>query len=90
MYELALFLPREDGLYEKCEEEHVQKAYSIEEVKAMIAKAGMELVAVYDAYTQTPGDENCERLTFIAREHGKSAENDYHGNIPERARHTEE
>ena len=56
----------------------------------MIAKAGMELVAVYDAYTQTPGDENCERLTFIAREHGKSAENDYHGNIPERARHTEE
>ena len=90
MYELALFLPREDGLYEKCEEEHVQKAYSIEAVKAMIGKAGMELVAVYDAYTHTPGDENCERLTFIAREHGKSAENDYHGNIPERARHTEE
>ena len=90
VYELALFLPREDGLYEKCEEEHVQKAYSIEEVKVMIAKAGMELVAVYDAYTHTPGDENCERLTFIAREHGKSAENDYHGNIPERARHTEE
>ena len=90
VYELALFLPREDGLYEKCEEEHVQKAYSIEEVKVMIAKAGMELVAVYDAYTHTPGDENCERLTFIAREHGKSAENDYHGNIPERTRHTEE
>ena len=90
VYELALFLPREDGLYEKCEEEHVQKAYSIEAVKAMITKAGMELVAVYDAYTHTPGDENCERLTFIAREHGKSAENDYHGNIPERARHTEE
>ena len=85
VYELALFLPREDGLYE-----HVQKAYSIEEVKVMIAKAGMELVAVYDAYTHTPGDENCERLTFIAREHGKSAENDYHGNIPERTRHTEE
>lgn len=47
-------------------------------------------MAVYDAYTHTPGDENCERLTFIAREHGKSAENDYHGNIPERTRHTEE
>ena len=56
----------------------------------MIEKAGMELVAVYDAYTRNPGDENCERLTFIAREHGKSAENEYHGRIPERAGHTEE
>ena len=90
VYELALFLPREDGLYEKCEEEHVQRAYSIETIKRMIEKAGMELVAVYDAYTRNPGDENCERLTFIAREHGKSAENEYHGRIPERAGHTEE
>lgn len=84
VYELALFLPREDGLYEKCEEEHVQKAYSIEAIKAMIAKAGMELVAVCDAYTHNPGDENCERLTFVAREHGKSAQNGYHGRIPEK------
>ena len=79
VYELALFLPREDGLYEKCEEEHVQKAYSIEAIKAMIVKAGMELVAVCDAYTHNPGDENCERLTFVAREHGKSAQHGYHG-----------
>ena len=78
VYDLTLFLPREDGLYEKCEEEHVQKAYSIEAIKAMIVKAGMELVAVYDAYTHNPGDENCERLTFVAREHGKSAQNGYH------------
>ena len=84
VYELALFLPREDGLYEKCEEEHVQKAYSIEAIKAMIVKAGMELVAVCDAYTHNPGDENCERLTFVAREHGKSAQNGYHGRIPEK------
>ena len=86
VYELALFLPREDGLYEKCEEEHVQKAYSIEAIKAMIVKAGMELVAVCDAYTHNPGDENCERLTFVAREHGKSAQNGYHGRIPENER----
>ena len=84
VYELALFLPREDGLYEKWEEEHVQKAYSIEAIKAMIVKAGMELVAVCDAYTHNPGDENCERLTFVAREHGKSAQNGYHGRIPEK------
>ena len=71
-------------MYEKCEEEHVQKAYSIEAIKAMIVKAGMELVAVCDAYTHNPGDENCERLTFVAREHGKSVQNGYHGKIPEK------
>ena len=32
VYDLTLFLPREDGLYEKCEEEHVQRAYSIETI----------------------------------------------------------
>lgn len=85
VYELALFLPREDGLYEKCEEEHVQRAYSLDRIKEMIDKAGMELVAVYDAYTCEPADENSERLTFVVREHGKTAENDYHGSIPERA-----
>ena len=85
VYELALFLPREDGLYEKWEEEHVQRAYPLDVIKGMIEKAGMDLVAVYDAYTRNPGDENSERLTFIVREHGKSAENDYHGIIPERA-----
>ena len=53
-------------------------------IKAMIVKAGMELVAVCDAYTHNPGDENCERLTFVAREHGKSAQNGYHGRIPEK------
>ncbi len=37
-----------------------------------------------DAYTHNPGDENCERLTFVAREHGKSAQNGYHGRIPEK------
>ena len=45
---------------------------------------GMELVAVCDAYTHNPGAENCERLTFVAREHGKSAQNGYHGRIPEK------
>lgn len=84
VYELALFLPREDGLYEKCEEEHVQRAYPLERIKEMIAKAGMELEAVYDAYTCEPADENSERLTFVVREHGKTAENDYHGSIPVR------
>lgn len=72
-YELALFLRREDGLYEKSEEYHYQRAYSLESVKEMIAKAGMELLAVYDAYTLEPVQPDSGRWTFIAREKGKQA-----------------
>lgn len=84
VYELALFLPREDGLYEKCVEEHYQRAYPVDKIRKMIEKSGMELVAIYDAYTNNPPKADSERLTFIAREHGKSAENHYMGKIPEK------
>ena len=71
IYELAVFLPREDGLYEKCEELHCQKAYEQSEIEALIAEAGMELVAVYDAYTMNPASKDSERLFFVAKEKGK-------------------
>ena len=70
-YELALFIPREDGLYEKDEEVHYQRAYSLEKIKELIGKAGMELLAVYDAYTLEPPKEDSGRLTFVVRENGK-------------------
>lgn len=72
VYGLTLFLPREDGLYEKSEEEHYQKAYTREEICSFIEKAGMKLLAVYDAYTLKEPREDSERLTFIAQECGKS------------------
>lgn len=72
VYELALFLPREDGLYEKSEEYHYQRAYTREEITEMLRCAGLELLAVYDGYTTEAPRADSERLTFIAREHGKS------------------
>lgn len=71
-YELAVFLPREDGLYEKAEEVHCQKAYPREEIEELIREAGMDLLAVYDAYTGKAASEESERLFFIAREKGKA------------------
>lgn len=75
VYGLTLFLPREDGLYEKSEEEHVQRAYPREMIEELIEKSGLRLLAVYDAYTlKEPGKES-QRLTFIAQEQGKSWDN---------------
>lgn len=74
IYELAVFLPREDGLYEKCEELHCQKGYEQKEVEKLLEEAGMELIGVFDAYTDKPASPDSERLLFAAREQGKKAE----------------
>ncbi|HJD26687.1 MAG TPA: class I SAM-dependent methyltransferase [Candidatus Blautia intestinipullorum] len=73
-YELAVFLPREDGLYEKCEELHCQRGYEKAEIEKLLKEAGMEIEGVYEAYTDKPASKDSERLLFIAKEHGKQIE----------------
>lgn len=70
-YDLSIFVEEESGLYRKYEETHFQKAYEIERVKELIKEAGMEVVAVYDAFTKNPPKKDSERVYFIAREQGK-------------------
>ena len=70
-YDLTLFIREEDGRYGKYEETHYQRAYELETVKKAIAKGGMELVAIYDAFTHEAPTEESERVYVIARERGK-------------------
>ncbi|MDO4169603.1 MAG: class I SAM-dependent methyltransferase [Lachnospiraceae bacterium] len=70
-YNLHLFLQEEDGRFQKFTENHYQKAYTIEQVKQALAEAGLEFVAVYDAFTREPPKADSERIYFIAREKGK-------------------
>lgn len=55
-------------LYERLEETHIQKAYSIDTIVSLLKKAGMEVVAVYGVGTKEAPKENTERVYFIARE----------------------
>ncbi len=75
-YSLTLFAKadtegEEEGsasLYEKYEEVHLQRAYSLKEVKRLLSEAGMTFVAAYDVLThETPGSQ-CERMYIVARE----------------------
>lgn len=73
-YDITIFnrIPPEDEedeeLFEKIQETHLQKAYDLETVKRLIAEAGMEFVAVYDAFTHDAPREDSERVYFIAKE----------------------
>ena len=65
---VTFFIEDEDGKYFRTEEVHHQKAYDVETVKRLIEEAGMELVGIYDDYTDTLYNEKTERMTFVARE----------------------
>lgn len=70
-YDLTLFIRQKDGLYEKYEETHWQKAYTLEDMKRLLKLAGMEFITAYDGYENRPADEQSERICVIARECGK-------------------
>lgn len=55
-------------LYEKYEEVHLQKAYSLEDVKRLLTEAGLQFVAAYDVLTREAPGPQCERMYIVAKE----------------------
>ncbi|MBE5931972.1 MAG: class I SAM-dependent methyltransferase [Lachnospiraceae bacterium] len=62
---------KEAQLYRKYQELHLQRGYTLQEMKDLVTASGMELVATYDAFTHDEATEECERIYIIARECGK-------------------
>ena len=67
-YDLTIYAEDGNGLYRRFEETHCQRAWSLDEVKAALAEAGMEFVTAYDAFTECPAREDSERIYVVARE----------------------
>ena len=54
-------------IYRKYQEYHYQIGLDIEEMKKCVEESGMELVAMYDAFTHDPVTVESERMYIIAR-----------------------
>lgn len=67
-YDLTLYIKEEDGRFQRFEETHFQRCYELESIQALLEEAGLEFVAMYDAYTNEPVSEESEKVLFIARE----------------------
>lgn len=67
-YDLTLFIRNAEGLYEKYEETHYQRAYEIETVCDLLVKAGLKVEAVYDAFSKDAPRGDSERVYIVARE----------------------
>lgn len=87
-YALTLFIPEgrgeccsggecysSGGWYRKYEEIHVQRAFSLEEIRQAVEEAGMRFLACYDAFTHNPPEDESERVYFVVGEMGKEWKN---------------
>lgn len=65
------FFNKEGSSYRRFDEVHSERAYSIEEITAMLEKAGMRLLKVYDNLSFDEPKTDSERVFFVAQEQGK-------------------
>lgn len=57
----------EDSLFERYQEEHIQRAYSIDEVKNAIEVSGLELISIMDAESMKEQEFDSERLYYVVQ-----------------------
>ena len=67
-YYLTIYEENEEGTFDRFEEEHMQHAFTVNEVKDAIKESGLELLQVLDVSTMEAPTEDSDRLYFIARE----------------------
>jgi ubiquinone/menaquinone biosynthesis C-methylase UbiE len=74
-YGMTFFVKKaREHAYEKFEEQHYERMYSVESIKRLIEQAGMELLDIYDAFGFEKPRKDSERIYFVAREKGKQEE----------------
>lgn len=70
-YFLTLFTKEADGRYKRTEEEHIQRAYSLEEIRTFAKRSGLRFEAAYDAFTFEPPKADSERIYCVLKEQEK-------------------
>ena len=56
-----------DDLYEREDETHIQRAYSIDEIKEILSKTGFEVLDIADTNTNEDVTDTSERIMFIGK-----------------------
>ena len=66
-YMLTIFKKNKDGLYEKSEEAHYQKAYSIEYLRPIIEKAGLQFIEAFGSDLKSVPTDESERYYIVVK-----------------------
>lgn len=69
--DLKVFVQEERDIYRKFQEEHIQRGYSLEEIKELLEESGLVFLQAYDEYSNQEVRPDSERIVVIAQENGK-------------------
>lgn len=71
VYDMTFYLREAGDCYRRAEETHVQRAYTLAEVRQTAERAGMIFVTAMDVETEDALTEDSERMLILLREQGK-------------------
>lgn len=66
-YDLTLFIKREDGLYERAEETHLQRGIEKEDIESLALKSGLEIMLIADSDTDGEVSGETERIYAVLK-----------------------
>ena len=64
---LSVFVRGDDGRYDKYEEEHFQRGYTLQEVRQAVEMSGLKIENIYEAFSDNEGNEENDRVYVVAR-----------------------
>lgn len=69
--DLKVFVQEEGDIYRKFQEEHIQRGYTLDEIKELLKESGLVFLQAYDEYTTKNPQSDSGRIVVVAQENGK-------------------
>lgn len=73
--DLKVFVQEEGDIYQKFQEEHIQRGYTLDEIKQLLEESGLIFLETYEEYTMQAPQPDSGRIVVVAQEHGKNRRN---------------
>ena len=73
--DLKVFVQEEGDIYRKFQEEHIQRGYTLDEIKQLLEESGLIFFEAYEEYTMQAPQPDSGRIVVVAQEHGKNRRN---------------
>jgi hypothetical protein len=64
---LSFFVKQDNGLYEKFEEEHFERAYKEEYIEQVLEACGFKLLGKFAGYSDQKVDGDSERILYVIK-----------------------
>lgn len=73
--DLKVFVQEEGDIYRKFQEEHIQRGYTLDEIKQLLEESGLIFLEAYEEYTMQAPQPDSGQIVVVAQEHGKNRRN---------------